>query len=257
MPSTRTPFIAGNWKMNTTPAEARILAYNVVHTVGVPQGVDVAVCPPFVSLPVVAEALRGSSVALGAQNLYPAESGAFTGEISPAMLQGLCRYVIVGHSERRAYFAETDEFVNAKVHTALQYQLTPILCVGETLQQREAGETTDILQQQTSGGLATVDDVSAVVIAYEPVWAIGTGVAATPDDAQDGIAVIRQTIAESRGAESAESVRILYGGSMNPDNAESLLTRPGIDGGLIGGASLNADQFTALVRAAEASRDYT
>ena len=251
MTSERRPLIVGNWKMNTSLAEARILAYNIVHTVGMPRGVDVAVCPPFVSLPIVAEALRGSPVALGAQNLYPAESGAYTGEVAPNMLQGLCSFVIVGHSERRAYFAETDEFVNAKVRTALEYELTPIMCVGETLQQREASETEGVLQTQTSGGLADVDDVSTVVIAYEPVWAIGTGVAATPDDAREGIAVIRQTIAEARGEEEAESVRILYGGSMNPQNVESLLAQPGIDGGLIGGASLNAEQFVALVRAAE------
>ena len=251
MPSTRTPLIAGNWKMNTTLAEARILAYNVVHTVGVPKGVDVAVCPPFVSLPIVAEALRGSPVALGAQNLYPAEAGAYTGEVAPNMLQGLCRFVIVGHSERRAYFAEADEFVNAKVRTALEYDLTPIMCVGETLQQREAGETENVLRTQTSGGLADVDDVSAVVIAYEPVWAIGTGVAATPDDAREGIAVIRNTVAEAHGQDTADSVRILYGGSMNPQNVASLLEQPGIDGGLIGGAALNAEQFVALVRAAE------
>ena len=251
MTSERRPLIVGNWKMNTSLAEARILAYNIVHTVGAPRGVDVAVCPPFVSLPIVAEALRGSPVALGAQNLYPAESGAYTGEIAPNMLQGLCSFVIVGHSERRAYFAETNEFVNAKVRTALEYELTPIMCVGETLQQHEAGETATVLQTQTSGGLVDVDDVSTVVIAYEPVWAIGTGVAATPDDAREGIAVIRQTIAEARGEEEAESVRILYGGSMNPQNVESLLAQPGIDGGLIGGASLNAEQFVALVRTAE------
>ena len=251
MPSTRVPLIAGNWKMNTTLAEARILAYNIVHMIGVPRNVDTAVCPPFVALPIVAEALRGSPVALGAQNLYPAESGAYTGEVSPIMLQGLCRYVIVGHSERRAYFAESDEFINTKVHTALEYELTPILCVGETLEQREAGETGDVLRTQTAGGLAGVSDLSAIVIAYEPVWAIGTGVAATPDDAREGIAVIRAAIANERGQDAAESVRILYGGSMNPENVESLLAEPGVDGGLIGGASLNAEQFVALVRAAE------
>lgn len=251
MPSMRTPLIAGNWKMNTTLAEARILAYNVVHMVGIPQNVDVAVCPPFVSLPIIAEALRGSPVALGAQNLYPAESGAYTGEVAPNMLQGLCRFVIVGHSERRAYFSEADEFVNAKVRTALQYDLTPIMCVGETLQQREAGETEHVLRTQTSGGLADVDDVSGVVVAYEPVWAIGTGMAATPDDAREGITVIRSTIADAHGQDTADTVRILYGGSMNPENVASLLEQPGIDGGLIGGASLNAEQFVALVRAAE------
>ena len=216
MPSTRTPLIAGNWKMNTTLAEARILAYNVVHMVGVPKNVDTAICPPFVSLPIVAEALRGSPVALGAQNLYPAESGAYTGEVSPIMLQGLCRYVILGHSERRAYFAETDAFINAKARTALEYDLTPILCVGETLAQREAGETETVLVTQTTGGLADVEDVSAIVIAYEPVWAIGTGVAATPDDARSGIDIIRDAVATVHGQEDEDSVRILYGGSMNP-----------------------------------------
>ncbi len=251
MTSERRPLIVGNWKMNTTLAEARILAYNIVHLVGVPKDVDVAVCPPFVSLPIVAEALRGSPVALGAQNLYPAESGAYTGEVAPNMLQGLCSYAIVGHSERRAYFAETDEFVNAKVRTALEYELTPIMCVGETLQQHDADKTAEVLRTQTMGGLVDVEDVSMVVIAYEPVWAIGTGVAATPDDARDGIAVIRSTIADARGQDVADSVRILYGGSMNPQNVTSLLEQPGIDGGLIGGASLNAEQFIALVRAAE------
>ncbi len=254
MPTQRTPLIAGNWKMHTTVAEARELAESVVAAIGEPRGVDVVLCPPFISLTALAGTLDGSPIALGAQNLYPADSGAYTGEIAPSMLQGLCRYVIIGHSERRAYFAEPDEFVNAKVHAALAHNLTPIMCVGEMLNQREAGDTATVLRAQTSGGLVGVDDVSAVVIAYEPVWAIGTGVAATPHDAQEGIAVIRQTIVEARGVDTAESVRILYGGSMNPQNVESLLAQPGIDGGLIGGASLNAEQFTALVRAAEQRR---
>ena len=250
MTPARTPLIAGNWKMNTTPAEARRLASDVIHAVGDPAGVDVAVCPPFVSLHAVAEALRGSAIALGAQNLYPAPSGAYTGEISPTMLQNLCRYVIIGHSERRAYFMESDEFINDKVRAALEHGLTPILCVGESLEQREAGRATDILRAQTTAGIAHIDDVVPIVIAYEPVWAIGTGVAATPDDAREGISVIRETIADAHGHSPAESVRILYGGSMNPQNVESLLAQPGVDGGLIGGASLNAEQFASLVRAA-------
>ena len=247
----RKPFIAGNWKMNTTLTEARQLAADVVGQVGAPQGVDVAVCPPFLSLEAVAETLRDTAVSVGAQNLYPAPSGAYTGEIAPTMLQGLCQFVILGHSERRAYFEETDDFVNRKVHSALEHDLIPIMCVGETLEQREAGRTGEVLRGQTIGGLAGVTDASAVVVAYEPVWAIGTGVAATPDDARESIAVIRDTIASIADAETAESVRILYGGSMNPQNVDSLLEQPGVDGGLIGGAALNAEQFTALVRAAE------
>ena len=251
MTARRRPFIAGNWKMNTTLTEARQLALDVAGEVGAPQSVDVAVCPPFLSVGIVSEALRDTAIAVGAQNLYPANSGAYTGEVAPPMLQGLCQFVILGHSERRAYFEETDEFVNRKVHSALEHGLVPIMCVGETLAQREAGQTGEILRGQTVGGLEAVSDASAVVIAYEPVWAIGTGVAATPDDARNGIAVIRDTVASIAGAETAESVRILYGGSMNPQNVDSLLEQPGVDGGLIGGASLNAQQFAALVRAAE------
>ncbi len=251
MTARRKPFIAGNWKMNTTLTEARQLALDVASEVGEPQAVDVAVCPPFLSLETVSEALRDTAITMGAQNLYPAQGGAYTGEVAPSMLQGLCQFVILGHSERRAYFEETDDFVNRKVHSALEHGLVPIMCVGETLEQREAGQTGEVLRKQTVGGLEGVSDASAVVIAYEPVWAIGTGVAATPDDAQNGIAIIRDTIAAIASAETAESVRILYGGSMNPQNVDSLLEQPGVDGGLIGGASLNAQQFAALVRAAE------
>ena len=251
MTAGRKPFIAGNWKMNATLTEARQLAVDVAGQVGTPQDVDVAVCPPFLSLEAVAEILRDTAISVGAQNLYPAPSGAYTGEIAPTMLQGLCQFVILGHSERRAYFEETDDFVNRKVHSALEHGLIPIMCVGETLEQREAGMTGEVLRAQTIGGLVGVTDASTVVVAYEPVWAIGTGVAATPDDAREGIAVIRDTIAAIADAETAESVRILYGGSMNPQNVDSLLEQQGVDGGLIGGASLNAEQFTALVRAAE------
>ena len=251
MATTRTPIIAGNWKMNTTLEEARELARAIRSGVGEPQGVEVIACPPFISLAAVAEELQGSPVQVGAQNLHPEPKGAFTGEVAPTMLVDICDVVILGHSERRAYFNETDAFVNQKVVAALAHGLHPIVCVGETLEQREAGQTENVLQTQTRGSLADIADLSHVSIAYEPVWAIGTGRAATPQDCHDGISVIRETVSSSAGQEAAEAIRILYGGSMNAENAASLLEQPGVDGGLIGGASLRADQFAAIVHAAE------
>jgi triosephosphate isomerase len=249
--TSRTPIIAGNWKMNTTLPEAEELARAIRAQAENVRGVEVVLCPPFISLAAVAEAVRGSSIKVGAQNLYHEPKGAFTGEVAAIMLQGLCDYVVLGHSERRGYFKETSAFVNAKVRAALQHGLRPIVCVGETLAQREAGRTAEVLRRQTRESLAGVEDLSRVVVAYEPVWAIGTGRAATPQDAADGIAVIRRAIGRMGGAQAADRVRILYGGSMNAENAASLLEQPGVDGGLIGGASLRADQFTAIVRAAE------
>ena len=247
----RTPIIAGNWKMNTALPEARALARAIRAEVGEPRGVEVVVCPPFVFLAAVADELHGSPIQVGAQNLHPEPKGAFTGEVAPAMLEGLCDVVILGHSERRAYFNETDAFINQKVIAALAQGLQPILCVGETLEQREAGQTADVLRMQTRGGLTSITDLSRIAIAYEPVWAIGTGRAATPQDCRDGIGIIRETVASVAGHDAAEAIRILYGGSMNAENAVTLLEQPGVDGGLIGGASLRADQFTAIVRAAE------
>lgn len=213
-------------------------------------GVELVVCPPFTALVPVGQALSGSPVALGAQNVHPEKSGAFTGEVSTAMLSDYCvKYVILGHSERRALFAESDAFINQKVLAVLAAGLRPILCVGETLEEREAEKTLAVVSQQVKAGLAGVTSAEGVVIAYEPVWAIGTGKTATPEMAQEVHAAIRQLLIEQFGPEGGDSVRILYGGSMKPDNAAELLRQPDIDGGLIGGASLKADQFLAIAKA--------
>jgi triosephosphate isomerase len=248
----RKPFVAGNWKMFTTAASARALAAAVVQGVGAEDRVSVAVCPPFPYLGLVAEVLRGSRVALGGQNLYPAKEGAFTGEVSPTMLLDLgCRYVIIGHSERRHKLGETDAFINRKVHAALEAGLEVIFCVGETIEQRTAQQTEAILDQQLSGGLAQVSAaaLSKVVLAYEPVWAIGTGQNATPEQAQQAHAFLRQRVAGMVGSAAAQSLVIQYGGSVKPDNAAVLLSQPDVDGALVGGASLQADSFLAIVRA--------
>jgi triosephosphate isomerase len=249
----RQKFVAGNWKMYTNAASARKLAEAVVKGLGGETRVRVAVCPPFPYLALVGEVLRGSPVALGAQNCYVEKEGAFTGEISPAMLADVgCRHVILGHSERRHKLGETDAFVNRKVHAALGAGLEVILCVGETLAERQAGQTESVLAAQFDGSLAGLDAaaLARVVLAYEPVWAIGTGQNATPEQAQQAHAFLRRRAADRFGREAADRLLIQYGGSVKPDNAGLLLREPDVDGGLIGGASLNADHFLAIVRAA-------
>ncbi len=249
----RKKFIAGNWKMYTTAATARALASAVAREIGGETRVTVAVCPPFPYLIPVADALRGTAVALGAQNVYTDTEGAFTGEVSPLMLLDAgCRYVIIGHSERRHILGESDPLINRKVHAALAVGLQVILCVGETLQEREANRTEAVLETQLSGGMAglTADRLATLVIAYEPVWAIGTGKNATPAQAQEAHAFIRTRIGRMFGEKPAAALPIQYGGSVKPDNAAILLGQPDVDGALVGGASLKAESFVAIVRAA-------
>ena len=249
----RQKFVVGNWKMHTTTADARRLAKGIVDGLGIEDGVSVAVCPPFPYLALVGEILKGSHVALGAQNLFPEKEGAFTGEVSPTMLLDLgCKYVILGHSERRHKLGESDAFINQKVRVALAAGLDVIFCIGETLEQRQAEQTEAVLNRQLAQGLAGVsaDALPRLSIAYEPVWAIGNpGHDATPQQAQDAHAVIRRHFGRMFDEKSAQALVIQYGGSVKPENAAALLGRPGVDGGLIGGASLNADQFLAIVRA--------
>lgn len=249
----RKKLIAGNWKMNKTSADAMALAQEIVSAVGKQTDVDIVVCPPYTSLEAVGKVLDGSNVKLGAQNVHPEPSGAYTGEISVGMLRALfASSVIIGHSERRTYFKESDAFINQKVLASLKGQLRPILCVGETLGEREAGSTLRVVQTQLEGGLEGVskDLATSVVIAYEPVWAIGTGKVATTEQAQEVHAFIRTLLAKSFGEAAAQKIRILYGGSMKPQNAPELLAQKDIDGGLIGGASLEARSFLDLVKAA-------
>lgn len=249
----RKPFVAGNWKMHTTASSAVELASAVVKSLGDEDRVTVAVCPPFPYLSLVGQVLRGSRVALGAQNMYPEKEGAFTGEVSPTMLLDVgCRYVILGHSERRHKLGESDAFINQKVRKALAVGLQAILCVGETLQEREGNKTEAVLERQVRSGLAEVkgNDFKALAISYEPVWAIGTGRNATPDQAQQASAFIRRIIADILGEEAAQAVPIQYGGSVKPENARSLISQPDVDGALVGGACLIAEQFLAIIRAA-------
>ncbi len=249
----RVPIIAGNWKMNKTPAEARQLVEAMKDRLAAIAGVEKVLCPPFVDLASVSELVAGTDIGVGAQNLYPADSGAYTGEVSPVMLKELCRYVILGHSERRGYFGETDGFVNQKVHSAFKHGLVPIICVGEDLEQNERGDTARVVSAQVRGVLSglTGQQVRSLVIAYEPIWAIGTGRAATAEGANQVIAdVVRGTVVDLYGADVAQAMRVQYGGSMNAANARELLQQPDIDGGLIGGASLKADDFIAIVTAA-------
>lgn len=242
--------------MNTDLAAATKLAQDVVATVGDPGAVHVALCPPFISLDAVFGALRGSAVRLGAQNMHAADAGAYTGEIAASMLRSVgCDYVILGHSERRQYFGETDAGVNEKVKQAQANDLIPIICVGEMLDERKAGRERDVVQTQVVGALdgVAVDDPARLVIAYEPVWAIGTGETATPEQAQEMHAFIRGLLSDQYGQATARGIDILYGGSMKPGNAASLLQQPDVDGGLIGGASLKADAFGAIVSSAQAA----
>jgi triosephosphate isomerase (TIM) len=247
----RKKFIAGNWKMNTGSIDAELLAAAVVKGLGAETRVTVAVCPPFPFLARVAQTVKGTPVALGAQNCYPKDDGAFTGEVGPAMLVDVgCTYVIVGHSERRQIFKESDSFINDKVHAALKAKLKVILCIGETLDERKANHTEAVLDTQLTGSLAkiTAEQLRDITIAYEPVWAIGTGVNATPQQAQDAHAFIRKRVGHLCG-DAAQALTIQYGGSVKPDNAGVLLSEPDIDGALVGGASLKAEDFLAIVRA--------
>jgi len=252
----RKKLIAGNWKMNRTSSDSADLVKDIVSAIGRINGVDVVVCPPFTSLETVGKAIEGSNVRLGAQNMHPERSGAYTGEVSAEMLRSLfTSYVILGHSERRTYFGDTDAFVNQKVIAALKSELKPILCVGETLAERESGSTLKVVQTQLEAGLEGVnkDQATSIVIAYEPVWAIGTGKVATSEQAQAVHAFIRDLLGKLFGSSLAGKIRILYGGSMKPANAPELLAQPDIDGGLIGGAALEARSFVQLVEAAQAS----
>ena len=256
----RRPIIAGNWKMNMAAAqEAVALVAQLRASVnGMP--VDVVVCPPFPWLASVAQSLSNSSIALGAQDLFWEPQGAFTGEVSPTMLAGVgCRYVIVGHSERRQLFGETDANVNKKLQAALRYGLTPIVCVGETLAQRERNETAAVVREQVRDGLASLSeqDLGKIVLAYEPVWAIGTGRTATPEQAQEVHALIRRLVQERWGGAAAQGIRVQYGGSVTAANALELLRQPDVDGALVGGASLKADAFAAIIQAAAQAKGVT
>jgi triosephosphate isomerase len=246
--------IAGNWKMYTTSAEAAALAKALKVKVVNIHNVEMVVCPPFTNLTAVAELLKGTTIKLGAQNLFWEEEGAFTGEISAKMLLGAgCEYVIIGHSERRQYFGETNETVNRRLKRALATGLRPIVCVGETLAQRQAGETEKIVEAQVRGAFLEISpaDFSKVVIAYEPVWAIGTGVNATPKQAQEVHALIRRLVENLYNRELSVACRIQYGGSVKPANVVELMRQPDVDGALVGGASLQAESFAAIIKAAE------
>ena len=253
----RKKLIAGNWKMHLLPVEAGALIAGFRAEIdrdaaALGKDRDVMVAPPAILIPAVADALAGSSIMLGAQNMHYEDKGAFTGEVSPPMLKACgVTHVIIGHSERRHIFHETDELINRKVLAALKHRMTPILCVGETQDEHDSGRTLDVVLQQLQRGLENVGDehVTSVVIAYEPVWAIGTGRTATPEQAEEIHGAIRGVILERYGRERAAAVRIIYGGSVNAENVDSLVSKPDIDGALVGGASLKADSFARIVRA--------
>jgi triosephosphate isomerase len=243
----RTPIIAGNWKCNMRLDTAFQLASDIVERTNDVAGVEKIVCPPFLYLATVETAITMSTVRLGAQNLHWEDDVAATGEVGPRQLEELCEYVIVGHSERRHVFGETDETINRKLRAALEARLIPIFCVGETLAERESGQTDDVLLRQVRLGLDAVDVGDSFVVAYEPVWAIGTGRAATADDADAAISLIRRELGAISGEDTAAAVRILYGGSVTPDNIADFMARETIDGGLVGGASLKADVFADII----------
>lgn len=242
------PLIAGNWKMNTTLQEGMVLATTLQQLLEGVTGVEVVVCPPFVSVAAVAAAMRGSPLRVGAQNMHYADKGAFTGEVSAAMLRDLCQYVILGHSERRRDFGETDEVVNRKVLKALEAGLRPILCVGESLEQRQRGQFATVVMRSLMACLDGVETPDGLVVAYEPVWAIGTGMAATGEQAQVMAGLIRQVLSQRFGEGGAASVPVVYGGSVTPANIQEFVSQPDIDGALVGGASLDAKQFAEIVR---------
>ena len=252
----RTPIVAGNWKMNKTVEEARSLVLSMSLKLREIEGVEKVLCPPFPALLVVSAMLQGTDIDLGAQNLHWEQKGAYTGEIAPNMVAEFCQYVILGHSERRAYFGETDETVNRKVQAALAHELIPIVCVGETEDEYESGRTGEVVRRQISLGLANVDPAKAagLVIAYEPVWAIGTGKASSGENANAVLADhIRPALADLFGAETARAIRIQYGGSVTAANADEFFSQPEIDGALVGGASLKQDEFVGIVKAASKS----
>ena len=249
----RKPFVAGNWKMNKTVEQARELINDMVSDLNSIHGVEKVLCPPFTTLLTAAAMLKGTEVGLGAQNLHWEASGAYTGEISPAMVAEFCEYVIIGHSERRAYFAEIDETVNKKVFAALNVNLTPIVCVGETLSENEDGKTSEVITRQILAGLKGLSNEQAakIVVAYEPVWAIGTGKAANPQIANDVTGkIVRPALAQLFGRDIAEQIRVLYGGSVTGANAAEYFNQPEVDGALVGGASLKPADFKAIVQAA-------
>jgi len=244
----RKPLIAGNWKMNTTLEEAKSLVRSIINELDGTDSVETVLCPPFISLAAVKELLRGTSIELGAQNMYLEDKGAYTGEISPVMLTDLCDYVIIGHSERRQHFFETDEVVNKKVKKAVASGPKPIVCVGESLEDNEAGKTEQVITNQVKAGLAGISPISELVIAYEPIWAIGTGRAATGKQANATISLIRDIIANIWNRQTAETVRILYGGSVTGNNIAEFIAELNIDGALVGGASLKSSEFVSIVK---------
>jgi triosephosphate isomerase len=243
----RKPFIAGNWKMNTTASEAERLVLEMLERLDSIEGVEKVLCPPFVSLVGISMMIHDSSIELGAQNMYFETKGAYTGEISPLMLRELCEFVILGHSERRWYFGETDEVVSKKIKAALANNLKPMLCVGERLEENEAGKTEEVVSRQVSAALNDIEPVRDLVIAYEPVWAIGTGKAASSKQAGGTIQFIRDVVAKVWNKSVAQDLRILYGGSVTSANIAEFISHPEIDGGLVGGASLKANEFVDIV----------
>lgn len=247
----RRPFIAGNWKMNKTVGEALELVRGLKATLQGVKDVEVAVAPPYTALYPVAQELKGSTISLAGQNLFWEEKGAFTGEVSPVMLKEVgCQYVIIGHSERRQYFGETDETANRRIHAALQFGLKVIFCIGETLQEREGGVTFSVVERQLEKGLTGVDTLKleGIVIAYEPVWAIGTGKTATPEQAEEVHQFIRNKLEKLYSKSVSDNIRLQYGGSVTPENINGLMAQPDIDGALVGGASLKVESFSRIVR---------
>jgi triosephosphate isomerase len=244
----RTPLIAANWKMNTTASEAVELVQRILGALDWIDNVEKVICPPYISLTTVVKIIKGSSLKLGAQNMHFEKKGAYTGEISPYMLAGICQFVIIGHSERRHYFYETDEMINKKVKTALEFGIIPILCIGEKLEDNEEGRTEDTVSHQLESSLVGIDNLNEIVIAYEPIWAIGTGKSASGEQANETIGLIRQKIASLYNKETSAKVRILYGGSVTAENITEFIRQPDIDGALIGGASLKAEQFIGILR---------
>ncbi|MEO0083346.1 MAG: triose-phosphate isomerase [candidate division WOR-3 bacterium] len=241
------PLIAGNWKMNKTPTQAAEFA-ELLKQAKLPENVEVLICPPFTALSAVKKIINGTPIKLGAQNMHWETKGAFTGEISGEFLQDLgCEYVILGHSERRQYFYETDEIINKKIQTALKLNIKPIFCVGELLSERETDKTFDVIKKQLSSGLNNIEHINAITIAYEPVWAIGTGKTATPKQASEVHKFIRTMIKDKYGENASQDTRILYGGSVTPENIDDLMTENEIDGVLVGGASLKIDSFLRII----------